>query len=100
MKILAIEHEVPDKKAADFERHLRNEALRAWELMQADVMREMYFREVRHEAVLVLECEAVQAAQDVLNTLPLVAEGLIRFEVIGLRPYPGLARLFAHSEPA
>jgi len=99
MKILAIEHEVSGEVAADFEPHLRAEALQVWQLTQADVIREIYFREDRHEAVLMLECESVEAAQDVLNTLPLVTEGLIRFEVIGLRPYSGLARLFAHSEP-
>ena len=27
------------------------------------------------------------------RTLPLVAAGLIRFEVLGLRAYPGFARL-------
>jgi len=89
---------VAGKNAADFAPHLHVEALMAWELMQADVIREMYFREDRHEAVLVLECESVQAAEDVLNTLPLVKEGVITFEMIGLRPYSGLARLFAHSE--
>jgi hypothetical protein len=30
----------------------------------------------------------------VLETLPLVREGLIAFEVIPLKPYPGLWRLF------
>jgi len=29
-----------------------------------------------------------------LGTLPLVQAGLIAFEVIPLKPYPGLARLF------
>ncbi|MCP5100546.1 MAG: superoxide dismutase [Chloroflexi bacterium] len=98
MKILAIEHEVPGKKGADFEPHLHAEAVQAWALMQADVIREIYFRADRAEAVLVLECESVEVAADVLATLPLVAAGLSVFEVIGLRPYPGLARLFAHPD--
>ncbi len=37
---------------------------------------------------------ASQAAQAVLETLPLVREKLIEFELIPLKPYPGFARLF------
>jgi hypothetical protein len=33
----------------------------------------------------------------VLGTLSLVQAGLIAFEVIPLKPYPGLARLFADA---
>jgi hypothetical protein len=61
------------------------------------VIREVYFRADRHAAVLVLECASSEEAQAVLATLPLVAAGLITFEVIPLAPYPGFARLF--SEP-
>ncbi len=74
------------------------EARRVWELYIKGFIREIYFRADRAEAVLVLECESVEAAEDVLATLPLVAAGLSVFEVIGLRPYPGLARLFAHPD--
>jgi hypothetical protein len=38
------------------------------------LIRELYFRADRHEAVLVLECTNVDDAQSVLNTLPLVRE--------------------------
>jgi muconolactone delta-isomerase len=74
---------------------LQAEAHRAWELLQAGVIRELYFRTDRHAAVLVLECASTQEARDVLTTLPLVAAGLITFELIPLAPYPGFARLFA-----
>ena len=33
-------------------------------------------------------------AEGLLDTLPLVKEGLIEFEVIPLAPYPGFERLF------
>ena len=94
MKILAIETEVPGVPDEAFEPLLRDEAARAWELHQAGVVRELYFRDDRHEAVLVLECESVRAAQEALATLPLVRSGLIRFDLIPLRPYPGFERLF------
>jgi hypothetical protein len=94
MKILALEKEVPGVPDDAFEPHLRNEALQAWELHQAGVVRELYFRTDWPGAVLVLECEDVSAAQRALATLPLVSRGLIQFDLIPLRAYPGFARLF------
>jgi len=41
-----------------------------------------------------LEAADAAEAQAVLATLPLVRAGLIAFEVIPLRAYPGFARLF------
>ncbi len=98
MKILAIERELPGATAEGFRPHLQAEARRAWELYQAGVFREMYFRADEAVAVLMLECADVGAAQAVLNTLPLVQAGLIAFDVIPLRAYPGFARLFAGAE--
>jgi hypothetical protein len=66
-------------------------------LHQTGVIRELYFRADRNEAVLVLECVSVMEAQETLATLPLVNAGLISFEVIPLKAYPGFARLFVKS---
>src|SRR5512139_311619 len=96
MKILAIEHDPPGITDAQFTAELlQAEARRAWELQQAGVIREMYFRADRDEAILVLECADVDEARSALETLPLVRERLIGFEVIPLKAYPGFARLFA-----
>ena len=97
MKILAIEKEVAGVQEADFEPLLEAEAARAWELHQSGIIRELYFRSDRHDAVLVLECGGPEQARDVLATLPLVKAGLIDFEVFGLLPYMGFARLFAFA---
>ena len=94
MKILALEHELPGGTTEKFQQHSRAEALRVWELHQQGVIRELYFRADRNEAVLVLECEDVEAAQQILVTLPFVEHGLITFELIPLTAYPGFARLF------
>ncbi len=57
MKILAIEHDPPGVRDDQFtEALLQAEARRAWELHQAGLIRELYFRADRDEAVLVLEC--------------------------------------------
>ncbi len=94
MKILALEHEVPGAKAEQFEQYAKDEARRVWELTQTGLFRESYFRADRNEAVLILECESVDQSEDVLKTLPFVRAGLIRFEIIPLKAYPGFARLF------
>ena len=94
MKILAMEVETEGVKAEQFVPHLRAEARRVWELYQGGLIREIYFRADRSEAVLILECADANAAQLTLESLPLVQAGLIRFEVIPLVPYPGFSRLF------
>ena len=48
--------------------------------------------------MLALECEDLDSAKAALASLPLVAAGLIEFEVLPLRAYPGFGRLF-RAEP-
>jgi hypothetical protein len=67
-----------------------------WELYQSGVIRELYFRGDRSDAILILECADEGEAQQVLDSLPLVQAGLITFEVIPLVPYPGFGRLFGN----
>ncbi len=94
MKILAIERELPSATKEAFEAHGQDEAKRVWELYSAGLLREMYFRADRDEAVLILECEDVKKAGEILETLPFVQKKLITFDLAPLRPYPGFERLF------
>jgi hypothetical protein len=94
LKVLALEREVPGKTAEEFKPHLRTEALHAWRLLQSGVVREIYFRADRDESVIILECVSIDDAKRALATLPLVKAGLIDFDYIPLKPYPGFARLF------
>ncbi len=94
MKILAIEHELPCAMPEKFQQCANEEAYKVWKLYQSDFIRELYFRADRDEAILVLECANVDEARSVLETLPLVREKLIGFELIPLKAYPGFARLF------
>ena len=94
MKILAIEKPVPGITDEQCEPFLIDEAHRAYELHQGGVIRELYFRSDRSEAVLILECDSILKASEIIGTLPLVKNGLIAFELIPLSAYPGFARLF------
>jgi hypothetical protein len=95
MKILALEHELPNATAEGFQEYAVTEARQVWALVQAGVIRESYFRLERSEAVLVLECQTTEEAWEALSTLPFVQNKLISFEIIPLKPYPGFERLFA-----
>ena len=94
MKILALEHELPNVTVEQFQQYAVAEARHVWELTQAGALRETYFRADRHEAVLVLECSSVKEAQEILTSLPFVQNRLIEFELIPLKAYSGFERLF------
>lgn len=94
MKILALSTSRGDARDEDFKPFLKAEAQRVWELQQADIIREIYFRQDIPDAVLMLECDSIESAKSYLDTLPLVEENLISFELIPLKAYPGFARLF------
>ena len=82
MKILAIEKEIPNVDAESFKPHLEAEASIVWKLYQAGIVREAYFRQDRSEAVLMLECADIGEAHEILESLPLVREGRITFDLI------------------
>lgn len=62
MKILTLEHEFSKATTEQFQRYAVAEARKAWDLYQAGVVREPYFRADRNEAILVLECQSVDEA--------------------------------------
>lgn len=100
MKILAMERPVPGIADESFTPELlHEEARRAWELHQAGALRELYFRADREEAVLVLEAPGLAEARRTLGELPLVRAGLIDFDLVPLKAYPGFARLFRDPIP-
>ena len=94
MKIIALERELAGATSEADQRFARDEAHKAWDLHQSGLIRELYFRVDESSAVLVLECESTDDAAKILAELPFVREGLISFELIPLRAYPGFARLF------
>lgn len=97
MKILAIEHENTEISSADFAPYLQAEAARVWKLHKEGIIREIYFHRDEHIAVLIMECDTVAEASDILATLPLVQAGLISFHIMPLVPYTGFERLFEHK---
>jgi muconolactone delta-isomerase len=100
MRILAIERPVPGVSEEQFTPEISAaEARRAWDLHQAGLIRELYFHANESMAVLVLECTNLAEADAALASLPMVSAGLIEFEVVPLRAYPGFALFFGSTLP-
>jgi muconolactone delta-isomerase len=98
MKWLALGTDLPGVADAAFTQELlTREAAEVWRLHQAGIVREVYFRADRDDAVLVLECADRTEAKQALESLPLVNHSLITFELIPLKAYPGFERLFAKA---
>jgi len=95
MKILAIEKEVKGIDPSQFTQFLEDEALKVWNYYQRGIIREIYFKNDKNEAVLILECKDEIEAKIIIGSLPLVENQLTDFEIIPLKPYPGFERLFA-----
>lgn len=96
MRILALEREA--NAAGEIAPHLEAEARGVWDLQQSGALRSISFRLDEPLAVIELECASLEEAERLLATLPLVERGLIEFELIPLRPYPGFGRLFREPE--
>ncbi|MEI7726875.1 MAG: hypothetical protein WCK09_17325 [Bacteroidota bacterium] len=96
MKILAIEKNVRQIDPHKEKFALSEEAVTLYELYHEEIVREFYFTE-NHEAILVLEYSSVAACEEMLHELPLVKNGLTRFEVMEMRPYTGFERIFRQN---
>ncbi len=92
MKILAIEKELKPVNWKNESNTLIEEAKSVYTLMLSDILREIYFTENK-DAVLILECESKEIAEQILQKLPLVQKHIIGFELMELKPYTGLSRL-------
>ena len=92
MKILAIENEMEGVEWDNSGDLLKEEAQHVYDLYLKNSLREIYFTENKN-AILVLETEDKQAAIKLLDALPLVKSGKIKFAVMELRPYTGYERI-------
>lgn len=92
MKILAIEKEQKIVDWANESETLEREAREVYRQIKGGYIREIYFTD-KNNAVLILECESMSKAVELLYALPLVSKGLISFEFMELKPYNGFDRI-------
>jgi muconolactone delta-isomerase len=83
MKLLAVSNNTGDPTS-----HIADEMRRVAELQEAGVIQQLYLKADRSGAVLLLEAESADEAQQQLATLPLVQRGVTSFEVTELLAAP------------
>ena len=76
--------------------HAESELRALWELYRGGTVREMY-SPGSPGAVLVLEADSVDTAQQLLAQLPLVANEIMTFELIELHSFAAFQMLFRDS---
>ena len=97
MKILAIEMELKPVDWSLQAEILENESRSVYELMLKGYIREIYFTAYKN-AVIILECENVNTASELLGDLPLVKKGLTGFDIMELKPYTGFGRIMLENK--
>ena len=96
MKVLAIGRPRSGVRWEHIAPYVSEQARSVWERYESDQVREFYLR-ADHQpgVVLVLECDNVTEAEQLVAALPTAEANLLDFEVIPLRPYIGFGELFA-----
>lgn len=94
MQILAIDKFLPGTTMEKVQPHLKDEMLVTWEHYKQGKIRELYFRQDNPGVVLMMECNSLEEAQELLDELPLVKERLIEFELTPLGYFQPLEALF------
>jgi hypothetical protein len=64
---IAIEKEFSGKTVDDFQPHWGSEARRIWELSRKGIIREIYFRSDRENAIIILGCKNLKEAKKIYN---------------------------------
>jgi hypothetical protein len=93
MQLLALSRRNPGTTAQQLGPLAAAEALAVHKLVAAGVIRSAHMCPERVGAMIVLECADLPDANAQLATLPMVAQGLISFDVTRMLPYTGYAAL-------
>ena len=91
---LVITHDKPNVNWKEQEQLLKQEAKVLWDLQKNGIIRNIWFTKNSREAILILETEDSKRAKEIIDTFPLVKEGLITYDIVELVAYDGYERLF------
>ena len=95
MKILVLAQRHKDVSLDQMRPHFKAEVEAVWRLYTQGIVREFYTRaDNGGPAILTVESDSVESAQQVLEQLPLVELQMIDLDLIPLAPFNGLTHLF------
>lgn len=75
--------------------HVKAEAEAVWEKYTHEILRSIHYIADMSGAVLMCEAANLEAMQEIAAQFPMVKAGVLKIEVLPLKPYTGLASLFA-----
>ena len=91
---LVITHDKPNVKWKEQELLLKQESKVLWDLQKNRIIRNIWFTKKSREAILIIESEDSKRTNEIIDTFPLVKEGLITYDIVELVAYDGYERLF------
>lgn len=95
MQVLVIARMPEGVSAEQVMPYVSAEAAEVWNAYAADMLRTIHYIADLSGAVLLWEAPNLEAVEEALPKFPMIARGLLKCEVIGLKPYVGIASLFA-----
>lgn len=95
MQVLVIARLVPDTPIEQMLPLVKPEAAKIWEYYVTEIVRSVYYLADKSGAVLLLEVPNLEAANEAIAQLPMAQANTIKFEVLPLKPFTGIAELFA-----
>lgn len=75
--------------------YVKAEAEAVWQKYAAEIVRSIYYIADMSGAVLICEAANLDAMQEITAQFPMAKAGLLKFEILPLKPYTGLESLFA-----
>jgi hypothetical protein len=77
--------------------HVKDEAQAVWQNYAAEIVRSIYYIADMSGAVLMCEAPDLKTMQEIAAQFPMAKAGVLKFEILPLKPYVGLESLFAKS---
>ncbi len=77
--------------------HVKAEAAAIWEKYSAEIVRPIYYIADMSGAVLICEAPNSETMQEITAQFPMAKAGVLKFEVLPLKPYTGLESLSEQS---
>lgn len=97
MQVLVIARVVPGTSMEQILPLVKPEAAKVWDYYAAEMVRSVYYLADMSGAVLLLEVPNLEAANEAIAQFPMAQANALKFEVLPLKPYTGIAELFAKS---
>jgi hypothetical protein len=97
MQVLVIARITKGVSAEQVLPYVGAEAREVWNTYVADMLRTIHYIADMSGAVLLFEAANVEAVEAALPKFPMIANGLLTCDVIPLKPYVGIASLFAQT---